>query len=88
VTALRAGEPPPGARAFDVVAASGLAVDLGRTASLRLVVSAVRVWLARGAPRRAVRLGLDGDVLGPSSALVSSHHRKPPDGWLGHNESG
>src|SRR5262245_66314205 len=49
VTALRAGEPPPGARVFDVIAVGGLLVSLGRSAeSLRGVVSAIRKWLTRG----------------------------------------
>ncbi len=77
VTALRAGEPPPGARAFDVLAIGGLVVGLGRSAgSLRSVVSAVRQWLAHGeAGRRAVRLELDGDVLELSAASVTNQDR-------------
>ena len=49
VTALRAGEPPPGARAIDVAAVGGLLVSLsGSAEALRAVVAAVRKWLTRG----------------------------------------
>jgi hypothetical protein len=77
VTLLRVGEPPPGARAFDVVAIGGLLVSLGRSAQgLRSVVSAVREWLSRGGgPRRAVRLELDGDVLEISAATSADQER-------------
>jgi hypothetical protein len=77
VTALRAGEPPPGARVFDVIAIGGLLVSLGRSAeSLRAVVSAVRKWLARGdGVRRTVRLEIGGDVLELSEATVTDQDR-------------
>ena len=77
VTALRAGELPPGARAFDVVAVGGLLVTLGRSVGgLRVVVSAVRNWLGRGegAPR-TVRLEIAGDVLELSAATVADQQR-------------
>ena len=77
VTPLRAGEPPPGARAFDVLAVGGLLASLGRSAAgLRSIVSAVRAWLGRGGePRRAVRLELDGDVLEISAATAADQDR-------------
>jgi hypothetical protein len=77
VTALRAGEPPPGARVFDVIAVGGLLVSLGRSAeSLRAVLSAVRKWLARGdGVRRTVRLEIGGDVLELSEATVADQDR-------------
>jgi hypothetical protein len=77
VTALRGGEPPPGARVFDVLAVGGLLVTLGRSAEgLRAVVTAVRRWLARGdGIRRTVRLELDGDVLELSEASVADQDR-------------
>jgi hypothetical protein len=77
VTALRAGEPPPGARVFDVIAVGGLLVSLGRSAEgLRAVVSAVRKWLARGeGVRRTVRLEIDGDVLELSEVTVADQDR-------------
>jgi hypothetical protein len=77
VTALRAGEPPPGARVFDMIAVGGLLVSLGRSAeSLRAVLSAVRKWLARGdGVRRTVRLEIGGDVLELSEATVADQDR-------------
>jgi hypothetical protein len=77
VTALHSGEPPPGTRAFDVVAVGGLLVTLGRSVGgLRAVVSAVRKWLGRGegAPR-TVRLEIAGDVLELSAATVADQQR-------------
>jgi hypothetical protein len=77
VTRLRAGEPPPGSRMFDVVAVGGLLVSLSRSAEgLRSVVSAVRKWLSRGeGTRRTVRLELDGDVLELSEATAADQER-------------
>ncbi|WP_239334534.1 hypothetical protein [Frankia sp. CiP3] len=77
VTALRASEPPPGARAFDVATVGGLLVGLaGSAESLRSVAAAVRQWLARsGGPPRAVRLELDGDVLELSAATARDQTR-------------
>jgi hypothetical protein len=77
VTALRAGEPPPGARVFDVIAVGGLLVSLGRSAeSLRGVVSAIRKWLTRGdGVRRTVRLEIGGDVLELSEATTADQGR-------------
>lgn len=77
VTTLRAGEPPPGARAFDLTAVNELLVFLGPTAGgLRAVVSTIRKWLAR-APgvRRTVRMELDGDVLELSEATEADLDR-------------
>jgi hypothetical protein len=77
VVRLRAGEPPPGSRAFDVVAVGGLLVSLSRSAEgLRSVVSAIRKWLARGeGTRRTVRLELDGDVLELSEVTAAEQDR-------------
>jgi hypothetical protein len=77
VTTLRTGEPPPGARAFDVIAVGGLLVTLGRSVGgLQAVVSAVRKWLGRGegAPR-TVRLEIAGDVLELSGATAADQQR-------------
>ena len=65
VTALRAGPPPPGARAIDALAIGGLVVTLTKSAQgVRNVVGAIRGWLAQGGgSKRTVRLELDGDVL-------------------------
>jgi len=77
VTALPAGESPPGSRGFDVVAVGGLLVTLSRSAEgLRSVVSAISKWLARGeGTRRTVRLELDGDVLELSEATAADQER-------------
>jgi hypothetical protein len=77
VTALRAGAPPPGARALDVAAAGGLLVILGGSADcLRSVVRAVREWLRRGGgTRRRVRLEIDGDALELSEASAVDQER-------------
>lgn len=77
VTTLRTGEPPPGARAFDVMMAGGLLVGLGRSAEgLRAVVLAIRKWLARGSGvRRTVRMELGGDVLELSEATEADQDR-------------
>lgn len=75
VTALRAGEPPPGTRAIDAIAVGGLLITLNRTAQgVRTVVSAIRGWLAQGGDtKRTVRLELDGDVLELSE--VTAHEQ-------------
>jgi hypothetical protein len=77
VTALRVGEPPPGARVFDVLAVGGLLVSLSRSAEgLRPIVSAIRKWLARGeGTRRTVRLEIDGDALELSEASAADQER-------------
>jgi hypothetical protein len=77
VTALRVGEPPPGARVFDVLAVGGLLVSLSRSAEgLRQIVSAIRKWLARGeGARRTVRLEIDGDALELSEASAADQER-------------
>ncbi len=77
VRALPAGEPPPGSRAFDVVAVGGLLVALGRSAEgLRGVILAIRNWLARGqGTSRTVRLEIDGDVLELSGAGTADQQR-------------
>jgi hypothetical protein len=77
VSALPAGPPPAGSRAFDAVAVGGLLVSLGRTSDgLRSVVGTVRKWLARGdGVRRTVRLELGGDVLELSEASAADQQR-------------
>ncbi|MBV9141644.1 MAG: hypothetical protein JO115_12130 [Pseudonocardiales bacterium] len=77
VTALRAGELPPGARAFDGAVVGGLVVTLGHSVeALRAVVSAIRCWLARGeGVRRSVRLEIGGDVLELSEATAADQER-------------
>lgn len=77
ITALRAGEPPPGARGLDLAAVGGLLVGLGSSAdALRAVISAITGWLARaGGSRRSVRLEIGGDVLELSDASVADQDR-------------
>jgi hypothetical protein len=77
VTALPAGEPPPGARAIDAIAIGGLLITLNRTAQgVRTVVSAIRAWLARGdGVKRTVRLELEGDVLELSEVTATEQTR-------------
>jgi hypothetical protein len=77
VTALPAGEPPPGTRVFGVAAVGGLLVGLGQSAEgLRSVVSVIRDWLRRGeGTGRAVRLELGGDVLELSQASAADQER-------------
>ena len=77
VTALPAGEPPPGSRAFDVATVGALLIALGQSAEgLRSVVSAIRDWLRRGeGTRRTVRLELGGDALELSQASTADQAR-------------
>jgi hypothetical protein len=77
VTALPAGKPPPGSRAFDVAAMGALVIALGQSAEgLRSVVSAIRDWLRRGdGTRRTVRLELAGDALELSQASAADQQR-------------
>ena len=70
VRALPAGEPPPGARGFDVAAAGALLIALGQSAEgLRVVVSVIRGWLRRG-EGKAARCGWN-------SAAMRWNSRKP-----------
>lgn len=73
VTALQAGEPPPGSRVFGVATVGALLIGLGQSANgLSSVVSAIRDWLRRGdGTRRTVRLELDGDTLELSEASAA-----------------
>jgi hypothetical protein len=77
VTALRAGEPPPGARGLDVAAVGALLVGLGSSADgLRAVISAIKGWLTRGwGGHRSVRLEIDGDVLELTEASAADQDR-------------
>ena len=77
VTALPAGEPPPGARVFGVATVGALLVALGQSAEgLRSVVSVIGDWLRRGdGTRRTVRLELDGDALELSQASAADQER-------------
>src|SRR5262250_133112 len=65
VTALPAGEPPPGARVFGAATVGALLIALGQSAEgLSRVVFVIRDWLRRGEGTcRTVRLELAGDAL-------------------------
>lgn len=77
VTALPAGEPPAGTRAFDLAAVGGLLMTLGQSAQgLRTIISTIRSWLARGeTSARSVRLEIDGDVLELSEVTAADQER-------------
>src|SRR5215467_6531041 len=77
VTALHAGEAPPGARAFGVATVGALLIALGQSAEgLRSVVSVIGDWLRRGGGiQRTVRLELDGDVLELSQASAADQQQ-------------
>ncbi|WP_199807021.1 MULTISPECIES: hypothetical protein [unclassified Streptomyces] len=70
VSAVPAGEVPPGARAVDVTQIGALLVALGSSATaLNQVVTAVRSWLGRCRDARpSLHLEMDGDVLEVSKA--------------------
>jgi hypothetical protein len=77
VSALPAGEPPPGARVFGVATVGALVIALGQSfEGLRSVVSVIRDWLNRGAGTgRTLRLELDGDTLELSQASAADQER-------------
>jgi hypothetical protein len=77
VTALPAGAPPPGTRAFSADTVGALLIALGQSAEgLRSVVSAIRDWLRRGdGTQRTVRLELGGDALELSQASAADQER-------------
>jgi hypothetical protein len=77
VSALPAGEPPPGARVFGVVTVGALMIAVGQSfEGLRSVVSVIRDWLSRGeGTGRAVRLELGGDTLELSQASAADQER-------------
>ena len=77
VSALPAGEPPPGARVFGVATVGALLIGLGQSVEgLRSVVSVIRDWLRRHEETgRTVRLELDGDALELSQASAADQER-------------
>jgi hypothetical protein len=77
VTALPAGAPPPGARAFSADTVGALLIAVGQSAEgLRSVVSAIKDWLRRGdGTQRTVRLELSGDALELSQASAADQER-------------
>jgi hypothetical protein len=77
VTAMPAGEAPPGTRGFDPAMVGGLVVTIGQsTRALQTIVTAIRAWLDRGdAVRRTVRLEIGGDVLELADASVEDQDK-------------
>ena len=77
VSALPAGEPPPGARVFGVATVGALLIAVGQSVEgLRSVVAVIRDWLRRGGGTgRAVRLELDGDAIELSQASAADQER-------------
>jgi hypothetical protein len=77
VSAARAGDVPPGARAIDAVALGGLVVSLGHAATgLGSVVAVVRRWLSGGdRVRRTVKIEIGGDTLELSAVSAAEQDR-------------
>jgi hypothetical protein len=77
VTALLAGEPPPGARGLDAATVGGLLVAIGSAAQgLSAVITAVKAWRARGGTaHRRVRLEIGDDELELSDATAVDQDR-------------
>lgn len=77
VTAVPAGEPPPGARGLDAVTTGGLLVALGSAAQgLGAVITAITAWRARGGKaHRKVLLDIGGEALELSDATAADQDR-------------
>jgi hypothetical protein len=80
VELARAGEPPPGTRAVEVMALGALVVSLAKSQVLVSVVAAVRSWLG-GQQQRSIKLELDGDVL-ELTGVSSTEQQRLTDEWL------
>jgi hypothetical protein len=77
----RAGVPPAGAKALDVIAAGKLVVEFVRSAQrVRAVVAAVSRWVA-GASARSVKIEIDGDVL-EVTGVTAADQRALMDIWI------
>jgi hypothetical protein len=79
VELARAGEPPPGTRAVEVMALGALVVSLAKSQVLVSVVAAVRSWLS--GQQRSIKLELDGDVL-ELTGVSSTEQQRLTDEWL------
>jgi hypothetical protein len=76
VRALPVGPAPPGTRSFELVAAGGLLITLGKSVdALRAVVSAIGTWLDRDKATRKIRLEIDGSTLELSEATARDQER-------------
>jgi hypothetical protein len=80
VELLRAGQPPPGTRAADLLAVGTLIASFARPELLAAIVAAVRSWLG-GAGGRSVKLEVDGDAL-ELTGVSSKEQRRLTDEWL------
>jgi hypothetical protein len=80
VEPLRAGQPPPGTRAGDLLAVGTLIASFARPELLAAIVAAVRSWLG-GAGGRSVKLEIDGDAL-ELTGVSSKEQRRLTDEWL------
>ena len=80
VELAREGEPPPGAKAMDVLGLGTLLVTLVKSAGgLGTLVSTLQGWLS-GQPR-SVRIELDGDVLEMKGISSEAEERLVSD-WI------
>src|SRR5918995_1302610 len=86
VEPARAGDPPSGSKAIELVALGALLVNVAASEVLSAVVAAVRSWLA-GHDERSVKLELDGDVL-ELTGLSTREQRRLTDEWLSRRVSG
>ena len=80
VEQLRAGQPPPGTRAVDLMAIGTLVATFARPDLLTAIVAAVQSWLG-GAGGRSVKLEVDGDAL-ELTGVSSKEQRRLADEWL------
>ena len=76
----RAGPPPPGTRAVDLMAIGTLVATFARPDLLTAIVAAVQSWLG-GAGGRSVKLEVDGDAL-ELTGVSSKEQRRLADEWL------
>jgi hypothetical protein len=76
-----AGQPPPGARAGEVLVAGALTVLLAPSSELlTALVDLVRSWISRDSGR-SVKLELDGDVL-EVTGITRSDQRELIKTWI------
>lgn len=80
VEQLRAGQPPPGTRAVDLMAIGTLVATFARPDLLTAIVAAVQSWLG-GTGGRSVKLEVDGDAL-ELTGVSSKEQRRLADEWL------
>jgi hypothetical protein len=80
VELARAGKPPPGTRAVDLIALGALVVTVANSGLLNAVVATMRSWLG-GHPQRSIKLELGGDVL-ELTGVSSEEQRRLADAWV------